>query len=134
MCENGLFYPTSTTATKSDHFAKTGSRQTITMMLLTKKGKRRFSFGSVGWSTPNSFPTATCRWWRHSVSKTGPFAPFIYIKTNILPGQARDEHSENSKKGQPFFLRHGLQLAVPHFPYDLHAHVCENGATTSIYI
>jgi hypothetical protein len=32
------------------------------------------------------------------VSKTGPFAPFIYIKTNILPGQARDEHSENSKK------------------------------------
>jgi hypothetical protein len=28
----------------------------------------------------------------------------LYIKTNILPRQARDKHRENSKKG-PFFLR-----------------------------
>ena len=40
----------------------------------------------------------------HVASINGLFEPFFYIKTNILPRQARDKHRENSKKG-PFFLR-----------------------------
>jgi hypothetical protein len=33
----------------------------------------------------------------------------LYIKTNILPRQARDKHRENSKKGLPFFpSQHGV--------------------------
>ena len=38
------------------------------------------------------------------VSKNGVFLSHLYIKTNILPRQARDKHGENSKK-RPFFLR-----------------------------
>jgi hypothetical protein len=29
----------------------------------------------------------------------------LYIKTNLLPRQARDKHRENSKKERPFFIR-----------------------------
>jgi hypothetical protein len=36
--------------------------------------------------------------------KTALFEPFIYLKINILPRQARDKHGENSKK-VPFSLR-----------------------------
>jgi hypothetical protein len=32
------------------------------------------------------------------VSKNGVFLSHLYIKTNILPRQARDKHGENSKK------------------------------------
>ena len=36
------------------------------------------------------------------VSKNGPFEPFIYLKTNILPRQAQDKHRESTQKKDRF--------------------------------
>ena len=36
------------------------------------------------------------------VSKNGPFEPFTYLKTNILPRQAQDKHRESTQKRTVF--------------------------------
>jgi hypothetical protein len=36
-------------------------------------------------------------------AKDGIFEPFVYIKTIILPRQARDKHRESTPKKMPFF-------------------------------
>jgi hypothetical protein len=52
--------------------------------------------GKLACGRPGRAIHATSR--TSAVSKNGVFLSHLYIKTNILPRQARDKHGENSKK------------------------------------
>ena len=85
----------------NDHFTKTGSGQT-SQTKLSQKAKT-FSFCRCGWRPICSMPLGS---WRSSGQKT-EFLSHLYIKTSILPRQARDTHREKSPK-RPFLLRVGF--------------------------
>jgi hypothetical protein len=67
---------------RNDHFAKTGSGQT---------------WGKLKKKMPFFAPRGTFGRKRSYLQKPA-FWSHLYIKTNILPRQARDKHRENSKK------------------------------------
>ena len=71
--------------------------------------KERLRFSQERFSTPpsgmaRSAALSSARSRMRSQARKRHFLSHLYIKINILPRQARDEHRENSKKG-PFFLR-----------------------------
>jgi hypothetical protein len=60
-------------------------------------------------------PTIGGAIWSATAGAKTAFLRHLYIKTNILPRQARDKHRENSKK-MPFFA--GLDYPLhPHLTY-----------------